>query len=792
MSIGDGHKMDVSKIHGPRQLMSLDFHNPGEYEDLYHVLLLPNTLMFIDYKSLLFVKLICKSLLNKVTEESNNFGYWQAICHSMAIQSGLYLSHMNTANRKYFLEEIWIARGKWSRESSLPSITNFKIQIMARFRPGRRSNNGLALPLHQYLKIKRQQLIGTKNSTSNNGILLGENDPEDYLDPFIHTLMRDPVKLKSSGRIIDRVMALQCIRKDKCDPFNGKRLSEDMLEALPELALQINEWRRMKRNLDNVTMSLDDVKGLLEEGAIDPFVLQALIEAERLGHVASRVVHDINDANRNLHVNDNNSHHNGLFNQMGTNDDDTEILPLPPNFDIENITTLINRNLLSDNNNIDNSEDNSTENSDIECNKDYQEESNSRWRKKFGAAEGNLPRVLDVNREGACVSMSCPGAGIKPFNFFSVFPGNCLQKDVYENGAKDLVAGVLNGFNSCLLCYGQTGAGKTHTMFGPDGALEDHFVSLYEQQQLELGKKIRSASHTTTSATAARISLPESAGLVVRACAELLEGKVQLEDRGIHVALTAQFVEIYNEQVVDLLSGRALDVRRESGELVGADESSVGSMMDVLDILRRGHARKRFAATAMNERSSRSHTVLVIQVTQSRTDCDTLIKSELHLADLAGSERIKKSRAAGGRLQEAVDINSSLLVLGRVITALTESRSHVPYLESKLTILLRRAFGGNSRTAIVVSCRSDDAHGEETLQSLRFGERCGMISNNTRIAAASMSTALRAIDDALTRVDGQLKSLEKRNKEHLDSYKTLKSSFLQLQNKRRELASSCK
>lgn len=143
----------------------------------------------------------------------------------------------------------------------------------------------------------------------------------------------------------------------------------------------------------------------------------------------------------------------------------------------------------------------------------------------------------------------------------------------------------------------------------------------------------------------------------------------------------------------------------------------------------------------------------------------------------SGSERVKKSKAAGERLKEAVGINYSLLVLGKVITSLVESKSHVPYFESKLTTMLKAAFGGNSKTTAIINCRPDDLHGDETLQSLRFGERCGMISNNVKSIAASVTDTLVAIDRALELVQEQLKSLELRDKTHLESYSKLVRSY---------------
>lgn len=164
-----------------------------------------------------------------------------------------------------------------------------------------------------------------------------------------------------------------------------------------------------------------------------------------------------------------------------------------------------------------------------------------------------------------------------------------------------------------------------------------------------------------------------------------------------------------------------------------------------------------------------------------------MVQSQLHLVDLAGSERVKKSKVTGTRMREAVGINSSLLVLGKVISALVKGHSHVPYLESKLTTLLKAAFGGNARTMVIINARSDEEHGDETLQSLRFGERCSMISNSLRQTATSLESTLQSMDSALHAIEEQLKSLASRNKQHLDSYKSLQMSYDGLQRKRQEL-----
>mmetsp|Transcript_52160 Transcript_52160/g.118926 ORF Transcript_52160/g.118926 Transcript_52160/m.118926 type:complete len:207 (-) Transcript_52160:357-977(-) len=173
----------------------------------------------------------------------------------------------------------------------------------------------------------------------------------------------------------------------------------------------------------------------------------------------------------------------------------------------------------------------------------------------------------------------------------------------------------------------------------------------------------------------------------------------------------------------------------------------------------------------------------------SKARGDSVVHSTLHLVDLAGSERLKKSKAEGARKREAVGINESLMVLGKVIAALVEGARHVPYLECKLTTLLRGALGGASRTTALVCCRGDDAQAEETLQALRFGERCALVTNaSAQASSGSASEALEAIDSALAKCERAAAGLKERGKGHLPAYRALRDRIEGLRHKRRALA----
>ena len=168
---------------------------------------------------------------------------------------------------------------------------------------------------------------------------------------------------------------------------------------------------------------------------------------------------------------------------------------------------------------------------------------------------------------------------------------------------------------------------------------------------------------------------------------------------------------------------------------------------------------------------------------------DAVVQSTVHLVDLAGSERLKKSKATGARKTEAVGINESLLILGKVIAALVESKSHVPYLECKLTTLLKGALGGASRTTALICCRGDDSQAEETLQALRFGERCSLVTNaHQQASVSSASEALTSIDATLKQCTESAAALKARNKAHLTAYKQLLDRIEMLKQRRRAIA----
>lgn len=378
--------------------------------------------------------------------------------------------------------------------------------------------------------------------------------------------------------------------------------------------------------------------------------------------------------------------------------------------------------------------------------------------KEKGVAEGYdfTCGILEVDEKGGRVMAVAPGVGLREFAFDAVYSDRATQLDVYEQSARALVADVINGINATIVVYGQTGSGKTHTMFG------------------ELDQN------------------SESRGLVPRACEEIFAAAADRKRAlGVTSKIAVSYVEIFGDEMTDLLRGGApVGNSRVAGHgyiLDGSTEIRVADIEDVRRALEDGDAQKRRAATAMNARSSRAHAVFTVSLVQTDDETGKEMRSRLFLADLGGSERLKKSRAHEGvaapgtvswveyyesrrRLTEALNINSGLLALKRCVDALHEARKceeegtpppHVPFHDSKLTALLAPALGGNSKTAVVVTCAQEHEHAAETTQSLRFGEKCSSVETRARVGADDIANAIAKLNGKIADCEEKIRAVER-------------------------------
>ncbi|KAI9464465.1 P-loop containing nucleoside triphosphate hydrolase protein [Lactarius psammicola] len=292
------------------------------------------------------------------------------------------------------------------------------------------------------------------------------------------------------------------------------------------------------------------------------------------------------------------------------------------------------------------------------------------------------------------------------FSFDRVFEPQCTQEEVFEE-ISQLAQSCTDGYNVCIFAYGQTGSGKSFTMEGG--------------------------------------STNETVGMIPRAVEQVFQVTEELKSKGWEYTLEGQFLEIYNETINDLLGKGEFDkkkheIKHEKGSTRVTDVvvQQLCSPAQVRTLLALANSRRTVAATLMNERSSRSHSVFTLRIRGTNTHTGQTCEGALNLVDLAGSERLNASGAGKNkdRLRETQNINKSLSALGDVIAALGEksdkSDKHIPYRNSKLTYLLQNSLSGNSKTLMFLNLSPMAAHLNESLCSLRFATKV----NNTHVGTA--------------------------------------------------------
>ncbi|KAK4258730.1 hypothetical protein QN277_005145 [Acacia crassicarpa] len=331
------------------------------------------------------------------------------------------------------------------------------------------------------------------------------------------------------------------------------------------------------------------------------------------------------------------------------------------------------------------------------------------------------------------------------FTFDHVACETIDQEILFRMAGLPMVENCLSGYNSCMFAYGQTGSGKTYTMLG-------------EIEDLD----VKPSPHR---------------GMTPRIF-EFLFARIQAEeesrrDENLKYNCKCSFLEIYNEQVTDLLdpSSYNLHLREDVKKGVYVEnlsEFEVHTVSDIIRLLTQGSANRKVAATNMNRESSRSHCVFTC-VIESRWEKDSTTNfrfARLNLVDLAGSERQKTSGADGERLKEAANINKSLSTLGHVIMILVDvaqgKMRHVPYRDSKLTFLLQDSLGGNSKTMIIANVSPSICCAAETLNTLKFAQRAKLIQNNAVVNEDSSGDVV-ALQQQIQLLKEELSTLKHQN-----------------------------
>uniref|UniRef100_A0A669AYF2 Kinesin family member 15 n=1 Tax=Oreochromis niloticus TaxID=8128 RepID=A0A669AYF2_ORENI len=326
--------------------------------------------------------------------------------------------------------------------------------------------------------------------------------------------------------------------------------------------------------------------------------------------------------------------------------------------------------------------------------------------------DGDQKLCLSVTSPNTIRLLSKPEP--RTFTYDHVADMDTTQDAVFSSVAKNIVESCMNGYNGTIFAYGQTGSGKTFTMLGPSEL--DNFTD-------------------------------DLRGVIPRSFEYLfflINREVERSSQSKSFLCKCSFIEIYNEQIYDLLdtASASLFLREniKKGVFVeGVVEKFVNSAAEAYQVLSMGWRNRRVASTSMNRESSRSHAVftMTLESKESINEVVNIRMSQLNLVDLAGSERQKDTHTEGSRLKEASSINRSLMCLGQVIMALVDvsngKNRHICYRDSKLTFLLRDSLGGNAKTYIIANVHPGSKCFGETLSTLQFAQRAKLIKNKAVI-----------------------------------------------------------
>lgn len=369
-----------------------------------------------------------------------------------------------------------------------------------------------------------------------------------------------------------------------------------------------------------------------------------------------------------------------------------------------------------------------------------------------GAATNNNNRVWRVLSKYNSITQCTPAGKPLPerihnrtfFSFDKTFGESSTTRQVYEDTSKGIVESVVRGLNGTIFAYGQTSSGKTFTMQG-SGTLQD--------------------GATAAASGGCGQEMDAGGGIVHMAASDIFNHIEKEADRVFLIRVS--FIEIYNEEVRDLLvsgdskNNTTLAVREDKvrGVFVNSNETIVTSMDSLLSVLFAGEKNRSVAATGMNERSSRSHTIFRITVEsrlkdQSESgknddvdeggDDDMQVENDagkngavrvstLNLVDLAGSESVRHTGATGDRQKEGGIINQSLLTLSRVIGSLGQNATHVNFRDSKLTRILQPSLSGNARMAVICCATPSELYLEETRSTLQFASRAKLVKTRAQV-----------------------------------------------------------
>ena len=362
-----------------------------------------------------------------------------------------------------------------------------------------------------------------------------------------------------------------------------------------------------------------------------------------------------------------------------------------------------------------------------------------RFRKEFDHAENEYD-AWGFDEEAATIYYGERNTkSEKKWVYDYILVPDCTQEQMYDKVAKKTVVDFTEGYNGTIFAYGQSGSGKTYSMLGPDSVFE----------------------------TLASSAENELYGITPRAVYQIFNIFKDFERSGTKWKLTLSYIEIYNEKVKCLLSKKdGLKIREDPNEgfiIPEKETKDCNSPLAVFEGINLASRNRATGATNQNERSSRSHAILQLELIYNSID-GLVRKSHLSLVDLAGSERIAKTGAEGQRLKEAQKINQSLTTLGMVIMSLTTPGcKHIPFRNSKLTLILKDSLGGSSKTTLLCTASRLKRHSEESIQTLYFASRAKTIKNNAKkniiLSAGELQYLANGLKKEIMLLRGQLKNV---------------------------------
>uniref|UniRef100_A0A669PMH5 Kinesin-like protein KIF14 n=1 Tax=Phasianus colchicus TaxID=9054 RepID=A0A669PMH5_PHACC len=368
----------------------------------------------------------------------------------------------------------------------------------------------------------------------------------------------------------------------------------------------------------------------------------------------------------------------------------------------------------------------------------------------FSSREQNESLLPVVSMSGSETSVRNPSTNqlynfSYDFSFWSFdkcHPNFASQEMIYKTLALPLLERAFEGYNTCLFAYGQTGSGKSYTMMGFD----------------------------------------EDRGIIPRLCEDLFTRIAQMDQQQVLYHLEMSYFEVYNEKIHDLLVFKA-DSRQKKQPLRVREHPVLGpyQFLHQESWLELGNKQRATAATVMNDKSSRSHSVFTLVMTQTKVKFedeeqrDHRLTSHVNLIDLAGSECCSTAQTTGERLKEGVSINKSLLTLGKVISALSKlaqngKKTFIPYRESVLTWLLKESLGGNSQTAMIATISPAASSTEETLSTLRYAKQACSIINVAKVNEDVNAKLIRELRAEIEKLKAAQKSAQNKDPEKYRHY----------------------